>query len=144
MNTTYHKIILAVSLVLVLGILLPSLVLADLPERPEDAEPATEPPKSRKGAGIELSVTGATEPYYAVVQWQDGGAGAASAGEWHDVDGWRGQVEDGCVLWFVPESLFEKRPFRWVVYDDEGTLGSSESFTMPSYKGQIVRVIVTL
>ncbi|MBN1584392.1 MAG: hypothetical protein JXA89_27040 [Anaerolineae bacterium] len=138
MNTTYRKFFLATSIVILALALLPALALADLPTRPEDVPtPKSQPPKA--GAGIELSVTGATESYDAVVQWQDG------LGEWHDVDGWRGQVEDDHVLWFVSEDLLGAGPFRWLVYTAEGRpLGSSESFDMPLYKGTITHVTIAL
>ena len=138
MNTIYRKLFLATSIVILALALLPALALADLPTRPEDVPtPESRPPKA--GAGIELSVTGATEPYDAVVQWQDG------LGEWHDVDGWRGRVEDNHVLWFVSEALFGAGPFRWLVYTAEGQpLGSSESFDMPLYKGTITHVTIAL
>lgn len=138
MKTPYRKLLLTTSIVVLAVILLPALVLADLPTRPEDA-PAPKPHLPKTGGGIALSVTGATEPYWAVVQWQDG------LGEWHDIDSWRGQVEDGYVLWFVSEDLFGAGPFRWLVTDQDGqTLGSSESFDMPLYRGTITSVLVEL
>ena len=138
MRKPYHKLVfVALTMTLALA-LLPSIVWADLPTRPEDA-PTPPPQPSKAGAGIALSVTGAAEPCFAVVQWQDG------LGAWHDVDGWRGQVEGGYVLWFVSADLLGAGPFRWQVYTTEGeTLGSSEPFDMPLYKGTIVRVIIEL
>jgi hypothetical protein len=117
--------------------LLPTLALAEWAERPED-QPTPPPRPGKAGAGIELSVTGAIDPYYAVVQWQDG------LGGWHDVDGWRGEAEAGRVLWFVSEDLFGAGPFRWVVYDHGGVFATSASFDLPTLKDQTVRVHVGL
>lgn len=105
-----------------------------LPPRPDP--PSTPDPNA--GAGIALSVSGLTSPYFAVVQWQDG------LGGWHDVDGWRGEVQDHYVLWYVSSVLFGKGPFRWVVYRGEETLGISEAFDMPSAANALVRVTVTV
>jgi hypothetical protein len=108
----------------------PQMVLADLPTRPED-ELETKP---LAGAGIALRVRGATAPYAAVVQWVDG------LGQWHDVEGWRGQVEGDQVLWYVDQADFGAGPFRWVVYDDQDVLCASEAFMLPEAKGQLVWV----
>ena len=121
-------------LVLLLSVV--SLPAHALPPRPEDV-PVAEPSRTR-GGGIALSVTGATVPYHAVVQWQDG------LGGWHDVDGWRGEVEEDYVLWHVSSDHFGDGPFRWVVYNGEGTLGASETFTLPVSNGHKVRVFVAL
>jgi hypothetical protein len=110
----------------------PRIVLADLPPRPEDvleAKPVT-------GAGIALQVRGAEAPYAAVVQWMDG------LGQWHDVEGWRGQVREDQVLWYVEEVDFGAGPFRWVIYDQEAVLCTSTAFLLPETKGQLVRIEV--
>ena len=84
-----------------------------------------------------LSVSGATSPYHAVVQWQDG------LGGWHNIDGWRGEVENDRVLWYVSPDQFGQGPFRWMVYGETDTLGVSEPFDMPSGANTLVHVSVT-
>jgi hypothetical protein len=108
-----------------------------LPTRPED-RPTAKVPVKTTGGGIELSVSGAVGTIYAVVQWQDG------LGGWHDVEGWRGQVEESHVLWFVSERDFGTGPFRWMVYDDQGPLATSESFNLPENKGVVERIAVQI
>lgn len=108
---------------------------AELPDRPEDMLTPTPEPVGA-GAGIELSVTGATAPYHAVVQWQDG------LGNWHDVEGWRGEVEENRVLWYVAPEYLGAGPFRWVVYRADDTLGTSENFNLPAGNGVLIRVSV--
>ena len=127
------SILSSVLLLVVLSLSWPLGALA-LPPRPEP----TPTPNPHVGAGIELSVSGAASPYYAVVQWQDG------LGGWHDVDSWRGEVENDHVLWYVSSDLFGKGPFRWVVYKGEETLGISESFDMPAGTNTLVHVAVTV
>ncbi len=134
--TKSYKAVMAMTVVLVLA-LLPALARADWPERPED-ESAPPSGPGKVGAGIELWVSGAVGPVSAVVQWQDG------LGTWHDIDGWRGEVEDDTVLWFVAEKDFSTGPYRWVVYDDTGTLGTGESFDMPTGVKQLVQVVVSI
>lgn len=112
-------------------------VWAELPPRPEDV-PTPTPEPAHAGGGIELSATGATAPYEAVVQWQDG------LGDWHDVDGWRGTVEDDHVLWYVAPEHFGLGPFRWIVYRADDTLAMSEPFDLPAADGALVRVSVAV
>ena len=85
---------------------------------------------------------------WTVVQWQDG------FGEWHDVDGWRGQP-DGVWLdeeltvfarktWYVAKRDLGTGPFRWVAYT-EGEGGEviqaiSEPFDLPERRGLVVIV----
>lgn len=110
---------------------------AELPTRPEDAlTPTPQPVQTEPGAGLELSVTGATAPYYAIVQWQDG------LGGWHDVEGWRGEVKEDRVLWYVSPEDLGSGPFRWVVYRGDETLGTSENFNLPEVGRTLARVSV--
>lgn len=124
----------------------PALALPPRPEPPPTAEPV-------QGGAIELRVQSAQAVEWAavvtLVQWQDG------LGGWHDVDGWRGTLDQlfadgGRKTWFVSKDLFGKQPFRWVIYQDEGagaqpkTLGTSDPFTMPGHNGEVVRVIVDI
>lgn len=111
---------------------IPQAVLA-LPPRPNPRTPV-------KGASIELRVEGLGSDMWAVVQWLDG------LGEWHDVDGWRGELEEQRVTWWVSPDHFADGPFRWVVYcgTDGEVLAASESFDLPGGHGQLVRVAVLI
>ncbi|MBN2004015.1 MAG: hypothetical protein JXA21_11730 [Anaerolineae bacterium] len=82
---------------------------------------------------------------WTVVQWQDADA------TWHDVEGWRDVLDTidatgGSKRWSVPDSLFGRGPFRWLVYDREGgvLLATSATYQLPTAGGQTVRVEVTL
>ncbi len=137
MNKISRKTILGIIVTFLVLATLPTLTLAEWPTRPE-GEPTPTPRPTKVGAGIELFITGAVEPYYAIVQWQDG------LGDWHDIDGWRGKVSDNHVLWYIAKRTFGTGPYRWVVYDDTGVLGSSEPFDMPNSTGQVAKVSVAI
>ena len=124
-----------------------------MPPRPE---PAPESPPV-VGGGIELrAYTAQTytalvvdwESVQTLVQWQDG------LGGWHDIDGWRGTLDEtysdrGRKTWFVSEAHFDTGPFRWVIYPggktpDDETLATSDPFNMPSSDNETVRVVITI
>jgi hypothetical protein len=111
-------------------------VWADLPPRPDD-EPAH---KSVAGGGILLHVGDYREGLWAIVQWQDG------LGNWHDVEGWRGMLDQDWHVWWVDEKDFGTGPFRWVLHDGPGgeQLGVSESFDLPHSNGEIRHITVLL
>jgi hypothetical protein len=79
------------------------------------------------GAGLELRTSGS----YACVQWLDG------LGNWHDVEGWCGQIEKEPVTWYVAPRDMGTGPFRWLV---DGR--ASEPFMLPSQHGE--RVVVSV
>ena len=92
---------------------------AVLPPRPtvsagnaEDSGPTPAPTV----AHLSLVVTPTQPRYWSVVQWQD------AQGAWHDVTGWRGDVVDGSIHWWVEEKDFGKGPFRWAVYQPGGPI----------------------
>jgi hypothetical protein len=92
-------------------------------------------------AYIELSVLPVPAGAWSVVQWQD------SAGNWHDVEGWRGSLpENGIQRWVVEAKDFNTGPFRWVVRQGQSgsTAGMSNPFNLPAGANETVRVIVTL
>jgi hypothetical protein len=125
--------------VVVLSVVGPALtgsVLADLPPRPKK-EPKRE---SVRGGAIQLHIAGGRVGLWAVVQWQDG------LGNWHDVEGWRGEPDEERTIWYVHERDFDTGPFRWALYDGpEGELlAASEPFDLPGWHGQIVHVDVSL
>ncbi len=64
---------------------------------------------------------------WTVVQWRGG------TGHWHDVEGWRGQAQNGTIAWTVEEKDFGSGPFRWVVYQPQTgrTIGASNPFYLP-------------
>ena len=121
-----------------------ALLLLAISQRVYALPPRPDPPvsKSTKGGGIELHVTplvpGAGT--WAVVQWQDG------LGEWHDVDGWRSELEEERVIWWVSPDHFGAGPFRWLIYQgsDGAALATSASFDLPNGHGHLVRVEVSL
>jgi hypothetical protein len=61
----------------------------------------------------------------AVVQWQGGD------GRWYDVEGWRSDLNETAVSWWVAPRDSGSGPFRWAVY----TRGGAEPVrTSPSFK----------
>jgi hypothetical protein len=90
------------------------------------------------GGYIELRVQPAQAGLWSVVQWQD------AAGNWHDVEGWRGTVE-GIRVWWVAEADFGKGPFRWVIYQgqDGPRLATSPPFYLPSQANQTLQIQVS-
>lgn len=88
-----------------------------------------------EGAAIKLQ---AQVGVWTVVQWQD------VNGDWHDVDGWRGEATSGSVVWWVARKDFWTGPSRWMAYQSNGGAGFSTSapFTLPASMHQ--RLLVTL
>jgi hypothetical protein len=135
------------AVVLVVLMLFPLAVSADLPPRPtpESAPTTGTAPPKLAGGWIELRAQGAPAGAWSVVQWQD------SAGAWQNVESWSGgfdTVENGAgkKTWSVDQWIFGAGPFRWVVYDKRGgtTLATSALFTLPKENRQTVVVQVTL
>lgn len=136
------------SIVIGAGVLLPAIL--PTPTQAGKPLPPRETPTPiarRAGAGIFLHVRClqpvAYETVLTVVQWQDG------LGEWHDVDPWRGTLDEvhgdeGIKRWYVAEKDFSTGPFRWVVYNETGTLAASESFYLPSVDREVVHVTVVV
>lgn len=141
-------------------VLLPSLVQAapaDLPPRPPTATPTPvsgsgPASKAPPGALIVLNVpfdaawptSGlAWQDLWTVVQWRD------QRGVWRDVEGWQGSLdkvadEVGYKSWWLPEDLWGRGPFRWVVYRSQGgsVMEMSENFYLPSYANATTIVAV--
>jgi len=102
------------------------------------------PPAPRTGGFIYLHVQSARQELWTVVQWQDG------SGDWHDVEGWQGTLDDiqneiGYKVWWVAKSGLGTGPFRWLVYQSKGgrLLATSEPFYLPGFKGGTVMVEVS-
>jgi hypothetical protein len=130
------RAVLACVVTLAVSLLWTARPVLALPPRPE---PGSEP-KSVRGGAIELHVDPFEPGRAAVVQWQDG------LGVWHDVDGWRGEMEEKRVTWWVAPKDFDTGPFRWVVYRfaDGEVLATSESFNLPRGNGHVIRVGVSI
>jgi hypothetical protein len=78
---------------------------------------------------------------WTVVQWQD------SAWGWHDVEGWRGNFDEGNrKVWWVAWADFGTGPFRWAVYQTEGgpLLATSEAFMLPQSAAEWMTIQVSL
>ena len=89
------------------------------------------------GAYLALIAPDAPFDAWAIVQWQD------SAGNWHDVEGWRGWLSDSSRWWVHPRD-FGTGPFRWVV--TQGIQGPvwqiSQPFNLPAEGTEVVQVIL--
>jgi hypothetical protein len=124
--------------------------VADLPPRPTAAPTATPLPDNDtdngdvtpQGATITLMVENPPPQAWTVVQWQD------AFGEWRDVTGWQGRLDDGAgdaKIWWVAAKDFDTGPFRWQVYEQDGgeLAASSDAFMLPAEAGAVVVVEVT-
>ena len=135
-----------------LGVTLATLptqaTVSALPPRPTPVTPTPTamPASTSPGwAVIELHVQAARPELWTVVQWQD------RRGGWHDVEGWRGtleQVSDGVgkKVWWVARANFDTGPFRWVIYQSPGgkLLSTSEAFRLPRYENTMGVIEVSL
>ena len=131
-----------------------SLLLALVPSGVQAGPPALppRPPLPSGGGGgsdadsltraiIELTVSDAPAGAWTVVQWQD------SAGGWHDVEGWRGMLDESDTKqWCVAPRDFGTGPFQWVIAQGiEGTqLAVSEPFTLPASSNQTLQISLSL
>ncbi len=90
-------------------------------------------PAPPDGARILLLAPPHREGAWSVVQWQDGD------GRWHDVEGWRGEIQGGRKRWWVHPSLYGKGPFRWQIYSRPGgsLVVQSPPFTLPERREQM-------
>jgi hypothetical protein len=89
---------------------------------------------------IRLLVDAGYEGAWSLVQWQDG------QGDWHDVSGWLGEIENGQVQWRVLPKDYNTGPFRWIVLDQPGgeILAISASFTLPNPSDPLTAVTVKI
>jgi hypothetical protein len=116
-------------------------VSADAPERTPVAGTQTVEAggASHAVAAIALHAPAAPATAWTVVQWGD------PLGGWHDVEGWRGDLDEGQQkVWWVLSKDYDTGPFRWVVYAKRGgqIWSISPAFTLPSRDGQWLRVDV--
>lgn len=112
--------------------------LPPLPLPPVPTPPTPEVPEETvkvvkiNGARIALYIEEVPSNVWTLMQWQD------YAGEWHTIQGWQGTPDfDGQKIWWLPEELKGKGPFRWIVTDGEGGRwrGISEPFYLPDVTG---------
>jgi hypothetical protein len=127
------------TLVVVLSLAQPAH--AALPPRPEPG--AAPSPRGAIELRLQCMETESLGSIQTLVQWQDG------LGGWHDVEDWRETLDElytdgGRKRWYMSAEHFGTGPFRWVVYDETGMLGTSESFNMPAGSGQVVRTLLVL
>jgi len=88
-----------------------------------------------RGGSIELMGTGVTQDLWSVVQWQ------GVNDEWHDVDGWRGTFNpENMVKWWVGYEDLGRGSFRWIVYQDDVIIHTSETFQLPANDGEVTRI----
>ncbi len=134
-----------VAVLLLSGLLAPSVSQANLPNRdtPTPAPSNDDDDDDDDGGGpilayIELFVNPTPVGVKSVVQWQD------VNGDWNDVEGWQRELQNGYERWTVEAKDFNTGPFRWVVRNSGGMVGSSEAFTLPTEANQTVRVTVAL
>ncbi len=116
--------------------------------------PAASVPAAGPGAMIWLRVQCSAPCQAADVHWQELWTGVQwqdAAGNWHDVEGWRGPLDEvtkgeGRKVWGLSEALYGAGPFRWVVYQSQQgeVLVASESFDLPDYTGKVSRITVEI
>jgi len=115
----------------------PTLPPRELPSKNQPADSDDDDSKPLL-AHIELHAQNGPAGVWSVVQWQD------SDGNWHDVEGWRGVLNNGYQRWAVEAKNFNTGPFRWQVRRGiEGEiLGISDPFSLPAGVNQVVSVQV--
>lgn len=140
-----YKFLVSVLSIAALGFLVVLTLTAAVPTQDLPPRPPTPTPESSplRGAFITLRAWNAPLDAWTVVQWQD------ALGDWHDVEGWRGRLDDKIgaeKTWWVAPRDFETGPFRWLVYAEPGgeLLGASDAFDLPERTGQVVTVDLVL
>ena len=130
MKQKFQMTIVVIGLAFALLMVVTPVSQAGLPPRPT---PTPVPSTAPVGATIRLQTTVGA---WSVVQWQD------VNGDWHNVDGWRGSVADGSVQWWVAEKDFDTGPFRWAMYQSDGSelTAASEAFYLPAGVNQTLDI----
>ncbi len=134
-----------VAVLLLSGLLTPSISQAELPNRDTPIPaPSNNDNDDNDNDGspllayIELFASSAPAGAWSAVQWQD------PQGGWHDVEGWRSELETGGYQrWTVEANDFGSGPFRWQVRlgGPRGTLlSTTESFTLPAGANETVQL----
>ncbi len=85
------------------------------------------------GSMIILQSSSADGDDWVVVEW------LAGDGNWYQVDGWRGHISNGQLMWWVANENLGQGPFRWVVYANDSEaeqLQTSEPFSLPASQNE--------
>ncbi len=140
-GTRQSRLLAPVLMAVLLALVVPGVMYADLP-------PRSPPPRDKGGdkddpplvAFIELYVEPVQSGLWAVVQWQD------TAGNWHDVEGWRDALVGGYQQWALFPPEYGRGPFRWAIYEGAGgkLLAASAPFDLPSMNMTRVTVSVAM
>ena len=98
------------------------------------AETKSDAPSSRgnDGSMIVLKSASADGDDWVTIEW------LAGDGNWYEVNGWRGHISNGQIMWWVGQENLGAGPFRWVVYADESAaerLAVSDPFNLPEQTG---------
>lgn len=127
------------------GVFAKTDVSDDLPPRPQPtATPIpTQQSSPPDGAFIQLQASKSLPGAWTQVQWQN------EHGDWYDVNGWRGHLDDGAAnmkTWWIASENLGDGPFRWVVFTEEdGTqLAVSESFDLPENIMQVQVITINI
>jgi hypothetical protein len=107
-------------------------VVADATSTPQSITAST----TDRGSLIVLETSSSDEDDWVTMEW------LAGDGSWYEVDGWRGNIHNGQVIWWVaPENLGDGM-FKWMVYSDDTKtthLKSSDPFYLPEQE-KITRI----
>ncbi|MEM9773860.1 MAG: hypothetical protein AAF902_04725 [Chloroflexota bacterium] len=66
-----------------------------------------------RGSLIVLQSSSADADDWVTVEW------LAGDGTWYEVDGWRGHIHNGQLIWWVAPDNLGDGMFRWVVYSND-------------------------
>jgi hypothetical protein len=149
MKSQSHQLLLMLGLILsmtalalLFGMITPDPIRAESTLPPRGPEVTAVVPKNQKsiksrpiGAYIELRAQSLPTSAWSVVQWQD------RSGNWHDVDGWRGNLAQS-TRWWVAAKDFGTGPFRWVVRQgiDGSLISTSAPFNLPDEANEILQI----
>ncbi|MEM8857550.1 MAG: hypothetical protein AAGD96_04475 [Chloroflexota bacterium] len=102
------------------------------PENSADSKADAPSRSGDQGSQIVLQSASADADDWVTVEW------LAGDGQWYEVDGWRGNIHNGELIWWVSDANLGQGMFRWVVYADQSQAAinaTSEPFRLPETKG---------
>lgn len=85
-----------------------------------------------RGSLIMLQTSSGEADDWVTIEW------LAGDGDWYEVDGWRGNIHNGQVIWWVSSRNLGDGKYKWVVYDDDSKatiLKVSDPFYLPEQEG---------
>ena len=85
-----------------------------------------------RGSMIVLQSSSADGDDWVTVEW------LAGDGNWYEVNGWRGHINNGEIIWWVSKENLGQGLFRWVVYDNDSQQqvhSVSDPFSLPEVEG---------